>query len=255
MSDFDKEAERQRLREKYEKDRRKREATQRMSELLLKGATMTNKHCDTCGDPIFRYDGREFCPTCEAAGAAAGGEEGVEPTDGGDGATDDATTVEIRDAHADETARDRGDADGSTTAAGTEADDAAAGGPEETPASAPSERATPTDGEATTAAGETATPGEDVRATRDAGASGRGRDPAGRGPAGRDPERVEPTAGTSRSADAARAAADLGGVRDSLTRTLARYVEAAEAADDPRRAREYLAAAREAAETLAALRR
>jgi uncharacterized Zn finger protein (UPF0148 family) len=216
---------------------------------------MTNKHCDTCGDPIFRYDGREFCPTCEAAGAAAGGEEGVEPTDGGDGATDDATTVEIRDAHADETARDRGDADGSTTAAGTEADDAAAGGPEETPASAPSERATPTDGEATTAAGETATPGEDVRATRDAGASGRGRDPAGRAPAGRDPERVEPTAGTSRSADAARAAADLGGVRDSLTRTLARYVEAAEAADDPRRAREYLAAAREAAETLAALRR
>jgi len=78
---------------------------------------------------------------------------------------------------------------------------------------------------------------------------------AGRGPAGREPERVEPTAGTSRSADAAREVADLGGVRDSLTRTLARYVEAAEAADDPRRAREYLAAAREAAETLAALRR
>ncbi|WP_227133927.1 Sjogren's syndrome/scleroderma autoantigen 1 family protein [Halorubellus salinus] len=64
MSDFDKEAERQRLREKYEAEREDREATEHMSELLLKGATMTNAHCGTCGDPIFRYDGQEFCPTC-----------------------------------------------------------------------------------------------------------------------------------------------------------------------------------------------
>ncbi|MFC6952316.1 Sjogren's syndrome/scleroderma autoantigen 1 family protein [Halorubellus litoreus] len=64
MSDFDKEAERQRLKEKYEAEREDREATQHMSELLLKGATMTNAHCGTCGDPIFRYDGQEFCPTC-----------------------------------------------------------------------------------------------------------------------------------------------------------------------------------------------
>lgn len=65
MSDFDEEAERERLREKYERDKQKREASERMSELLLKGATMTNAHCDTCGDPIFRYDGQEFCPTCQ----------------------------------------------------------------------------------------------------------------------------------------------------------------------------------------------
>jgi uncharacterized Zn finger protein (UPF0148 family) len=64
MSDFDKEAEREKLREKYEAEREDREATQHMSELLLKGATMTNAHCGTCGDPIFRYDGQEFCPTC-----------------------------------------------------------------------------------------------------------------------------------------------------------------------------------------------
>lgn len=65
MSDFDEEAERERLREKYERDKQKREASERMSELLLKGATMTNAHCDACGDPIFRYDGQEFCPTCQ----------------------------------------------------------------------------------------------------------------------------------------------------------------------------------------------
>jgi len=67
MSDFDKEAERERLREKYEHDEQKREVTERMSELLLKGATMTNAHCQDCGDPIFRYDGQEFCATCQKA--------------------------------------------------------------------------------------------------------------------------------------------------------------------------------------------
>lgn len=65
MSDFDEEAERERLREKFEHDRRKRKSTQRMSELLLKGATMTNRHCEECSDPIFRYEGQEFCPTCQ----------------------------------------------------------------------------------------------------------------------------------------------------------------------------------------------
>ncbi|WP_188974896.1 Sjogren's syndrome/scleroderma autoantigen 1 family protein [Halocalculus aciditolerans] len=64
--EFDKEAEKRRLREKYEKDRQQREATSRMSDLLLQGATMTNKHCDTCGDPLFRHQGEEFCATCQA---------------------------------------------------------------------------------------------------------------------------------------------------------------------------------------------
>ena len=67
MSDFDADAERERLREKYEQDREKREATEQMSELLLQGATMTNAHCSECGDPIFRYEGQEFCATCEHA--------------------------------------------------------------------------------------------------------------------------------------------------------------------------------------------
>jgi len=43
--------------------------------------------------------------------------------------------------------------------------------------------------------------------------------------------------------------------RESLVRTLQRFSEQAEATEDPQRAREHLSAAREAAETLAALRR
>lgn len=65
MSDFDEEAERERLREKYEQEEEKRQATEQMSELLLKGATMLNVHCDQCASPIFRYEGEEFCPTCQ----------------------------------------------------------------------------------------------------------------------------------------------------------------------------------------------
>jgi uncharacterized Zn finger protein (UPF0148 family) len=62
--EFDKEAEKEKLREQLAEEEAKREATQQMSELLLKGATMTNRHCDQCGDPLFRHEGREFCPSC-----------------------------------------------------------------------------------------------------------------------------------------------------------------------------------------------
>jgi uncharacterized Zn finger protein (UPF0148 family) len=74
--DFDKEAEREKLREQFEREEQRREATQQMSELLLQGATMTNKHCDTCGDPVFRHEGHEFCANCQSPdgdAAAAGG--------------------------------------------------------------------------------------------------------------------------------------------------------------------------------------
>jgi uncharacterized Zn finger protein (UPF0148 family) len=74
MSDFDKEAEREKLREKFERDKQKRKQSERMSELLLKGATMTNKHHD-CGSPVFRWQGEEFCPSCEAP---VGADEAVE---------------------------------------------------------------------------------------------------------------------------------------------------------------------------------
>lgn len=83
--EFDREAERERLRRQLEEEEEDRKATQQMSELLLKGATMTNKHCDQCGDPIFRYQGQEFCPTCQqtvasqdSGGQQAEAEESVE---------------------------------------------------------------------------------------------------------------------------------------------------------------------------------
>lgn len=81
MSDFDKEAEREKLREQFAEDEKKRETTERMSELLLQGATMTNTHCDTCGDPLFRYDGQTFCSTCQrAVGTETESTENEEPT-------------------------------------------------------------------------------------------------------------------------------------------------------------------------------
>ncbi len=109
MSDFDKEAEREKLREKYERDQADREATQRMSDLLLKGATMTNVHCDTCGDPLFKQNGQTFCPSCHGSPEAVQGtdlesdatasDESAAAADDPETATDaDATAVEPTDA-------------------------------------------------------------------------------------------------------------------------------------------------------------
>ena len=86
MSEFDEEAERARLREQLERDEQRRAETERMSELLLQGATMTNHHCGECGAPIFRHEGQLFCPTCETvveqsdATATAAQDDGF-PTD------------------------------------------------------------------------------------------------------------------------------------------------------------------------------
>jgi uncharacterized Zn finger protein (UPF0148 family) len=209
MSEFDKEAERERLREKYERDREKRAATQRMSELLLKGATMTNDHCEECGDPIFRHDGQEFCPTCQASDEAdtsrSGGEE-TTPT-GAEG-TDDAGANAADDAGAN-AAVDAG--------TGTETDD------RRPPISADAHERPPA----------SAAPADAGAADADAGNRRRDTAEHGTAPSARD--------------------TPLDDTRVSLSRTLDRFARAAEETDDPRRARELLAAAREAAETLAAL--
>lgn len=73
--EFDKEAEREKLREQFATEEEEREQTRRMSELLLKGATMTNRHCDRCGDPVFRQNGQEFCPSCQGGEQAAAQQE------------------------------------------------------------------------------------------------------------------------------------------------------------------------------------
>ncbi|HKJ58253.1 MAG TPA: Sjogren's syndrome/scleroderma autoantigen 1 family protein [Halobacteriales archaeon] len=183
---FDKEAEKEKLRAQLEREEEERQSTQHMSELLLKGATMTNKHCDVCGDPIFRYDGQEFCPTCSQAGEA-----GAEGAPAGEPSTEGGASVE--------TAEGAEGIDRVDTGTGAETPGADAATPSQTtaPSVATPQRAAP-------------------RATGDAGE-------------------------------------DVAAARAALARKLSTLAAQAEATDDVGRARELLAAAREAAEALAAI--
>ena len=228
MSDgFDKEAEREKLREKLADDEEKREHTQRMSELLLKGATMTNRHCGECGDPIFRHDGREFCPTCgnEVGGAAEAGEASSEA---GGAAVD--TGAEPADAEAEDgvdAAAENGAAAGGAVGAGE--DDSGtvdSGGVEARPNEPAPSQPSPS----------TAAPSAEPASSWEAS------------PRGSESQRSP----SSRPVDDGEGVA---AARASLTRTLTRFARAAEETDDPRRARDHLEAAREAAEALAALER
>lgn len=198
MSEFDKEAEREKLRRKYEAEQEDRQATQRMSELLLQGATMTNRHCDACGSPIFRYEGQEFCPSCQAAateGAAATRQSEPESE-----SPDPAETAPESEAEARELADD--------------------------------ERAEPTD---------TASQPSEVREPAD---------PADE--PSRATEAIEPADEPDPTPNAD-AAGDLAGARDALAESITRLSRRAGETDDPRRAREFLEAAHEAAATLETL--
>ena len=249
MSDeFDKEAEREKLREKFARDEKKREHTQRMSELLLKGATMTNKHCDQCGDPIFRHDGREFCPTCNRP---AGENDAA-------GSASDATSSAA------------GAADGTPDAASgsPEAASGSADAPQEAPTNVERSAANGTDTREASTGATNPEPGN-ARRTRGPGRQGgsTGDDGVGRAEAREEPDgstsdglapgTVDDGSVPSTVDDGPEhgRVADVSDARASLTRTLTRFARAAEETDDPRRAREHLKAAREAAETLAALNR
>jgi uncharacterized Zn finger protein (UPF0148 family) len=219
MSDgFDKEAEREKLREKLADDEQKREHTQRMSELLLKGATMTNRHCEECGDPIFRHDGREFCPTCgnEVGGASAPDAGGSRGEAGEGPAAETATSA------------DPGAEAGAAAENGAVDADAADSDASGSARSRPSP--------STAAPSAESTPSQPTAAQRPEARSDEPRQPEGRPRSAEDGEGV-------------------GAARASLTRTLTRFARAAEETDDPRRARDRLEAAREAAEALAALNR
>ncbi|WP_290818465.1 Sjogren's syndrome/scleroderma autoantigen 1 family protein [Halovivax sp.] len=237
---IDKEALREELREKYERDEREREATQRMSDLLLKGATMTNTHCGTCGDPFFQQDGTTFCPSCH------GGPEGVEASVGeaGDGSTPPAADLPATDAvdgdAADVNAADR-DAAGGNAAADRPATDRGAVDDDRTAESEPGARPSADDVRSFDAAESPANPGVEGEP---AGSSG---DRADRSP-GHGPDGIRPATG-------GRVVGDLAGARDSLVAALERFSREAAETDDPRYARECLQAAREAAEALAALGR
>lgn len=264
MSDFDKEAERERLREQFEREEEKREVTERMSELLLQGATMTNAHCSECGDPIFRYDGQEFCATCEKpvdrGGAAA-------ESEADEGREDEAGRMD------DEADRD----DEASTGAGDGVSDEPGAGRDGIEVTSPSDDARVQFG--ADQAGEAEGAGER------AGAGGEAQEPvahhhrtvgdAARGRQGRDASEGEdsaregaqtpsdrtggrgPTPGGSPSSGGSPRPLGSPGVdraRGALHRTLTRLSQQAEATEDPREAEAYLSAAREAAETLAALR-
>ncbi len=233
MSDFDKEAEREKLREKYEQDKREREATQRMSDLLLKGATMTNAHCGTCGDPLFQQNGTTFCPSCH------GNPDAVEGTD-----------LEAQPAD------DQPAADGSTgeqPAADGSADDRDAVSTE-TPTTAASDTpATERDANSQRPSSSSATPSQDERQpTSPSDGGSAGADAASPTADSRPSDAGTPSrspASPSRPADG-----DLEAARDALVRTLETFATEAAATDDPRYARECLEAAREAGEALSTLR-
>ena len=214
MSEFDKEAEREKLREQFAEDEEDRESTERMSELLLQGATMTNKHCDVHGDPIFRYDGEEFCPSCRAAGQETGT---VDPATGGSGGAP--TSGESLDA-------------GDAPAADSVPSDGVDASASEPPASVPE---TPVQ----------SPPDADATNHRDVSAA----PPRSSSPEP-DPVQERPSASPS---DGARHA-DLAEARTSLARTVTRFADEAERADDLARSREYLAAVEDAANALAAVR-
>ncbi|AXR76402.1 Sjogren's syndrome/scleroderma autoantigen 1 family protein [Natrarchaeobaculum sulfurireducens] len=212
---IDKEALREELREKYERDEREREATQRMSDLLLKGATMTNAHCGTCGDPLFQQNGTTFCPGCH------GGPEAVEGT-GLEDATDDG-------------ASDQGTPDAGKP--GTDAEPSLADEPAPSP-DRPSE-----DGPTGPVDRRQRAPDPDSDATADVErVSSTGSSPTRND---RQPVRPKPRAASTSEFETA---------RDSLQRALEKFAAEAASTDDPRYARECLEAAREASETLSTLR-
>ncbi|MFU8868200.1 Sjogren's syndrome/scleroderma autoantigen 1 family protein [Natronococcus sp.] len=240
MSDFDKEAEREKLREKYERDKAERKATQRMSDLLLKGATMTNSHCGTCGDPLFQQDGTTFCPSCHGnPDAVQGTELEAQPADG--------STVDDADEDGEQTrpqpeidGTGSTDGDGPQTEperAGQTADADPAGDSSDRPASPPSE---------STAGREVRTQSEDD--TSRSGEAGRAQSDRHHADSSR-----RPSAGRSGRAAGSRTD-DLESARASLVAALEKFSREAGETDDPRYARECLEAAREAGEALETLR-
>jgi uncharacterized Zn finger protein (UPF0148 family) len=246
MSDFDKEAERERLREKYEAEEADREATQHMSELLLKGATMTNSHCGTCGDPIFRYDGQEFCPTCQTQ-TASSGEDATSNPDAARQQGDATTAPDDGRQQGDAT---RQDADATTAnAQPTTPERGADRGRSQQPADV---RANET--ERSTADQHTAgTPATDPTDQHTAGTPAT--DPAdqhtGAAPATESATDQPTTATGGPGAPAGSVDADAVA---NVEATVERFAAAAANTDDPERAREYLATVRDATDTLRALR-
>ena len=216
MSEFDKEAEREKLREKYERDKQNRESTERMSDLLLKGATMTNSHCGTCGDPIFRHEGQQFCPTCQEVVGEVDGEQSQEqaPDVSGSGPETEGMEGVESDAASDADDASRSDATAAATSQSTSQPPVPSQNELPDTTRAPDETSVPDT---------TTPPATDVQTHQQ--------------------ERAGDADGES-----------LASARASLSRTVTRLAQQAEASDDLERARAYLAATEEAADALAAVK-
>ncbi|WP_158058521.1 Sjogren's syndrome/scleroderma autoantigen 1 family protein [Halorussus halophilus] len=243
MSDeFDKEAEREKLREKYEADQKDRESTQRMSELLLQGATMTGKHCNNCGDPIFRYDGQEFCPSCQNAAQEAAQAETTETTPTAESAEASGGTETTRPAETDDASQVTPKQDPETRAAAEPATGGDSG-----------------DGEPRVEINDVRVAGQHSHDTHRRPPSQQDDQSHGGRESGKNRESVGERGRGRRTARSrshgATTDGDLADARDSLVRKLTDLARQAEQTDDVSRSRELLAATREAAEALDALDR
>jgi len=231
MSDFDKEAEREKLREKYGDDEANRETTEQMSELLLKGATMTNAHCNNCGDPIFRYDGQEFCPTCQ---------QPVDRGEADEAADADEDNIEVTTPSDEATVQFGGEPD-SEASGQSNADEQPSASAQSPSNGRPAEESQPTH---RTVEQSHSAPSVDPASTATESA------------ATRQPSDPEPTAtesvssGTDATATTGTASDHLASAQVLLAQTVEEYAKRARETDSPRQAQEYLEAAREAAETL-----
>ncbi|EFW93692.1 hypothetical protein ZOD2009_01075 [Haladaptatus paucihalophilus DX253] len=227
MSDFDKEAEREKLRQQYENEKEERKSTQRMSELLLQGATMTGKHCDTCGDPIFRMNGTEFCPTCQGAGNEASKAETTEAetpeTVESDASAETETAGEPSEISVESPGHGEEDAQTESTGMGQSRE--------------PNRAQSPTPPQSVPRQSRRVPPSQTGGENR----SERARQPETR------------AAGTRTAAESG--TDDLSAAREALVRKLTALAREAEGTNDVGYSRELLAATREAAEALAALDR
>ncbi|WP_336336244.1 Sjogren's syndrome/scleroderma autoantigen 1 family protein [Haloarcula brevis] len=262
MSDFDKEAEREKLREKFEQEEDNRAATEQMSELLLKGATMTNAHCSDCGDPIFRYDGQEFCPTCQKPVARDTQANGADAPDA-DEQADDGDRIEVADP-SDEAHVQFGDADEAATepgAAGDADEQETASAGADSPSSPPEAASAPSADDPTAppeAGGDRSTQpsghSEPAPQTARAGASPEPDQPTPNAQSRETASQNPPVSARRTSSDADDVAAHMEAASALLAETAHRFAERAAATENPREAREHLEAAREAAEALDAAR-
>ena len=250
---FDKEAERERLREKYERDKQRRETTQRMSELLLKGATMTNQHCESCGSPLFRHDGEVFCPTCQ------GTREVVDEGTGSNADGADAGGADAGGADAGAADADGADADGADAGEAPDANEVTTsddgfdfGGhdrDERRPAERDERRRTPDLG---AAAGSGRSERNDVGGRSERSGRSSTSPPGDDGSPNREPL-LDSSRGPSAHGSGVEEAPSLSQAKASLRRAIVSLSEQAAQSDDPGRAHALLEGTREAAEALAAL--